>query len=130
MNVTGLHHFNITATAELIQQVLDFYVQVLGLEVGERPAFRRQGFWLYAGAEPVVHLTICDAGDIRARGAQGFFDHLAFSCKGLPEIVARLKDLRIPYEVIELPALSQTQIFVRDPAGIGIELNFVDESLA
>ena len=130
MNVTGLHHFNITAPAGLIQQVLDFYVRVLGLEVGERPDFRRAGFWLYAGTEPLVHLTVCDAEDIRAHGAQGFFDHLALSCKGLKEVVTRLKDLRIPYEVIEIPALSQTQIFVRDPAGIGIELNFVKESLA
>jgi catechol 2,3-dioxygenase-like lactoylglutathione lyase family enzyme len=130
MNVTGLHHFNITAPAELIQRVLDFYVHVLGLEVGDRPDFRRAGFWLYAGAEPLVHLTVSDAEDIRARGAQGFFDHLALSCKGLPEVVARLKALRVPYEVIEIPTLAQTQIFMRDPAGIGIELNFVNESLA
>ncbi|MDX6694457.1 MAG: hypothetical protein QOF02_2060 [Blastocatellia bacterium] len=132
MQTLGLSHFNITAPAALLEQVRDFYVEVIGLAVGERPKFRRKGFWLYAGQEPLVHLTACDEADARATGESmpGFFDHVAFSCQGLAEIIERLKRLNIPHEIVEIAALGQMQVFVRDPAGVGVELNFVKESLA
>ncbi len=128
----GLHHFNITVPYELLEKVRDFYVEVLGLAVGERPSFTRKGFWLYAGDEPLVHLTACDAEDSRAAGvaAPGFFDHIAFSCKGLSEVIERLKRFDISYEVDEVAPLKQVQLFVRDPSGVGVELNFVNESFA
>ena len=132
MNVIGLNHFNITAPSGLLEKVRDFYVEVLGLEVGERPDFRRNGFWLYAGPEPLVHLTACDPEDARANGeaVACFFDHIAFSCTGLSGLIERLKRLNIPYEVVEIRSLRQVQVFVRDPARVGVELNFVNESLA
>ncbi|HEX8492502.1 MAG TPA: VOC family protein [Pyrinomonadaceae bacterium] len=132
MNTVGLNHFNITAPYHLLERVRDFYVEVLGLTVGERPGFRRKGFWLYAANEPIVHLTACDEADVRSQGESGlsFFDHIAFSCKGLLGVIERLKQLNIPYEMVEITSLQQIQLFVRDPAGVGIELNFVDESVA
>lgn len=130
--VTGLNHFNITAPYELLERVRDFYVEVVGLAVGERPGFMRNGFWLYAGNEPIVHLTACEADDARIGGETGlnFFDHIALACRGLSGIVERLKRFDIPYEVVRIPSLGQVQVFVRDPAGIGLELNFVNEDLA
>lgn len=130
MNTVGLNHFNITAPYELLERVRDFYIEVLGLALGERPDFRRKGFWLYAGEEPLVHLTACDPSDVRSLGESGrhFFDHIAFSCKGLSGVIERLKQSGIPYEVIEIASLKQWQVFVRDPAGVGVELNFVNES--
>ena len=132
MNTVSLNHFNITAPSELLEKVRDFYVEVLGLVVGERPNFRRDGFWLYAGREPIVHLTACEGDDARAQGESGssFLDHVAFSCKGLPGLIERLKRLNIPYEMAEVASLGQVQVFVRDPARVGVELNFVNESTA
>jgi catechol 2,3-dioxygenase-like lactoylglutathione lyase family enzyme len=132
MDKVGLNHFNITAPIELLEKVRDFYVEVLGLVVGDRPDFMRKGFWLYAGDDPIVHLTVCEGGDARANGESGpnFFDHIAFSCKGLSGVIERLNHLNIPYEVAEIPSLGQLQIFLRDPASVGVELNFVNESLA
>jgi glyoxylase I family protein len=132
MTIVSLNHFNITAPSELLEKVRDFYVEVLGLAVGDRPDFRRKGFWLYAGRQPVVHLTACDDDDARADGEAGpsFLDHIAFSCKGLPGLIERLRRLNIPYEVAESDSLGQVQVFVRDPARVGVELNFVNESLA
>jgi catechol 2,3-dioxygenase-like lactoylglutathione lyase family enzyme len=132
MATVELNHFNITAPSELLERVRDFYVEVLGLEVGARPGFRRKGFWLYAGDIPIVHLTACDASDPRANGQSemSFLDHIAFSCKGLSGIIERLKRLNIPYEVVEIASMGQVQVFVRDPARVGVELNFVNESLA
>ncbi len=132
MNTVGLNHFNITVPDGMLEKVRDFYVEVLGLVVGDRPGFRRRGFWLYAGNEPLVHLSACDPEDDRAGGETGlsFLDHVAFSCEGLMGLIERLKRLSIPYEVIEIPSLEQLQVFVRDPVGLGVELNFVNESLA
>jgi catechol 2,3-dioxygenase-like lactoylglutathione lyase family enzyme len=130
MKTVSLNHFNITAPFDLLERVRDFYVEVLGLDVGDRPGFRRKGFWLYAGDEPIVHLTACDEADVRANGELGlnFFDHVAFSCEGLPGIIERLQNFDIPYEMAEIDSLGQIQVFVRDPAGVGVELNFMDES--
>lgn len=132
MRTLGLSHFNITAPDALLEKVRDFYVEVIGLAVGERPGFRRRGFWLYAGQEPLVHLTACDENDARASGEStpGFFDHIAFSCQGLAGIIERLTGLNIPFEIVEIASLGQMQVFVRDPAGVGVELNFVGESVA
>lgn len=130
MGVRGLNHFNITAPSEVIERVRDFYVEVLGLRVGQRPGFMREGFWLYAGAEPVVHLTACDAEDARTAHTRGLFDHVAFSCEGLREFVERLERSGVAYELDEVASLGQVQLFLRDPAGVGLELNFTGESLS
>ena len=129
MNIVGLNHYNVTVPGELLERVRDFYVEVLGLIVGERPAFMREGFWLYAGAEPLVHLTACGADDPRAGGARGpsFFDHVAFSCNGLAGVLERLRRYSVPFELAEVTSLGQVQVFLRDPAGVGVELNFVGE---
>jgi catechol 2,3-dioxygenase-like lactoylglutathione lyase family enzyme len=130
MGVQRLNHFNVTASAEVIERVRDFYVEVLGLTVGERPGFRRAGFWLYAGAEPVVHLTTEDADDARTSNPRTTFDHVAFSCEGLREFVGRLERAGVEYGVDEVASLGQVQLFLRDPAGVGLELNFTGESFA
>jgi extradiol dioxygenase family protein len=132
MSTLGLSHFNITAPYELLEKVRDFYVEVVGLVVGDRPGFERKGFWLYAGNEPVVHLTARDETEARddAQSGPKFFDHIAFSCQGLSRVIERLKRMNIPYEVVEISSLGQVQLFLRDPARVGVELNFVNESLA
>jgi catechol 2,3-dioxygenase-like lactoylglutathione lyase family enzyme len=114
MGVRGLNHFNITAPADVIERVRDFYVEVLGL---------------YAGAEAVVHLT-CEGEDSRTPHARSAFDHVAFSCEGLREIVERLERSGVAYELDEVASLGQVQLFLRDPAGVGLELNFTGEQLA
>ncbi|HKG14490.1 MAG TPA: VOC family protein [Pyrinomonadaceae bacterium] len=130
MGIRGLNHFNVTASAEVIERVRDFYVEVLGLSVGDRPGFRRAGFWLYAGTEPVVHLTTCDGDDTRTPDARSTFDHVAFSCEGLREFVGRLERAGVEYEADEVASPRQVQLFLRDPAGVGLELNFEGESFA
>jgi glyoxylase I family protein len=130
MGVRGLSHYNVTAPADVIERVRDFYVEVIGLHAGARPRFRREGYWLYAGAEPLVHLTACDPEDARATHARGAFDHVAFECEGLREFVERLERAGVEYEVDEVASLGQAQLFLRDPAGVGLELNFIGEALA
>jgi catechol 2,3-dioxygenase-like lactoylglutathione lyase family enzyme len=126
MTVVGLNHFNITAPSELIEDVRDFYVEVLGLTVGDRPNFARRGYWLYSGGKPIVHLVVSVEKDVRTNGGSNpsFVDHVAFSCKGPSEFIARLKALGIAYDVAEVSSRKQVQVFIRDPVGVGVEMNF------
>ena len=54
----------------------------------------------------------------------GAFDHIAFTCVGLNEMLERLKNHDIEYSVTEVPGSETRQVFLRDPAGIALELNF------
>jgi extradiol dioxygenase family protein len=54
----------------------------------------------------------------------GTFDHVAFTCDDFPAMRERLDRMNIPYRVAEVPLTHTRQIFLQDPAGNGVELNF------
>ena len=123
--VQGIDHVNLSAPAELLERVRHFYVDIIGLHEGPRPTFRSgsRGYWLYAGAEPVMHLTSRGGGQASAQ-ATGWLDHIAFACVGLPAMRAKLDAAGVTYriDVVDMPP--QVQLFLTDPAGVGVELNF------
>lgn len=122
MPLLGLDHINIAGSAALIERCRAFYVDVLGLTQGERPAFRSRGFWLYAGGQPIVHLTE-KAAD--ATGTATALDHFAFLCDGLDATMARLREHGIAFELDPARDTKRAQLFLQDPAGVSVELNFV-----
>jgi catechol 2,3-dioxygenase-like lactoylglutathione lyase family enzyme len=99
---------------------------VIGLVDGPRPPFRSRGYWLYGGGRDLLHLTIAADAPAASRPPQGtgWFDHLAFTGVDLAATIARLDAAGIAYARDEVPMLGQVQLFLTDPAGIGIELNF------
>lgn len=101
-----------------------FYRDVVGLTVGDRPPFRRFGYWLYSGDNAVLHLSGVDDGEQRSRTAVNTFSHAAFNCTGRAEFESRLKRLGIPYRTAQVPLLNLVQLFFHDPAGNGVELQF------
>lgn len=119
----GLHHFNVRAPADLLDQVRDFYSATLGLQEGPRPPFKFAGYWLYAGAHPVLHLTAAKESQA-CDGRNASIDHIAFACFDYEASCQKLTSLGIKYRINTVPGLDQTQIFFRDPLGNGIELNF------
>lgn len=126
--ITGLHHINLRAPAELLLALRDFYRDVLGLEPGPRPGFRSRGFWLYAGGAPVLHLTEQPPEEPR-RGAVNpatptTFDHIAFAGTEPAATAARLRALGIAFDEERSVATGQHQFFLHDPAGNGVEINF------
>ena len=127
--VTGLNHFNITASTMLIEQVKHFYRDILGLTVGPRAHLDHGGYWLYAGDSPILHLS--DRPDIEEHTVtcRGFFNHISLSCTGLEATIKQLVATGTPFRVTQLADLGQTQIFITDPAGIGVELTFFKETL-
>ena len=122
--ILGLDHLNFTASPAVIDELCRFYVEVLGLRAGERPPFDRPGYWLYAGDQPIFHLIVNRPGDEREFGKITSFDHVALSCRGGRDMVAKLKAHGVPYRLSLVPRTGGHQIFLRDPAGHGVELNF------
>jgi len=120
-----LDHINISAPMELLESVKEFYCEVLGLQDGFRPEFPKGGFWLYAEDRPIVHLYESDAHFRNQK--QGYLDHVAFRARGLSVIVNRLDLLGIDYRSSHIPEIPMTQLFMKDPAGTGVEINFPDE---
>jgi catechol-2,3-dioxygenase len=123
MPVTALDHYNLRADGPMLDRLRDFYRDVVGLTVGDRPPFRRFGYWLYSGERAVLHLSLADDGEQRP-AAVNTFAHAAFNCTGRAELEQRLKALGIPYRTAQVPLLQIAQLFFRDPAGNGIELQF------
>ena len=51
MAVRGFDHYNLRAARPMLDELRDFYRDVVGLTVGDRPPFRRFGYWLYSGEQ-------------------------------------------------------------------------------
>jgi len=121
--IAALDHINIE-TLDLERSVT-FYRDVLGLEVGFRPNFGVPGAWLYAADAPLIHLVVRDAVNA---GPTGAIHHIALKAKGCGEWQARLSALVIAYDIMAVPDLGVTQLFITDPNGVRLELNFYDET--
>ncbi len=127
MPITGLGHYNLRAPRQLLESLRAFYCDIVGLSVGERPPFRRFGFWLYAGDRDILHLTECSPEEVRRTDVSTTFDHVAFAADGRPEVESRLRANAVVFETAHVPLTGQIQLFLRDPAGNGVELTFADD---
>jgi catechol-2,3-dioxygenase len=124
MPVRAFDHYNLRAPRALLDELCAFYRDAIGLTVGPRPPFRRFGYWLYAGERPVLHLGEADAGETCDAPVSGTFNHASFDCTGKRELEARLTAHGIEYRTARVPLTGQVQLFCRDPAGNGVELQF------
>lgn len=120
-----IDHINIRGPQGLLRRVRDFYCDVLGLKEGFRPPFSTAGYWLYAADRPLVHLSLGSGGS----GAEtsGHLDHVAFRASGLVDLLRRLDDHGVEYRRSYIEELDLTQLFLRDPSGTGLEVNFKGE---
>jgi len=127
MPAQSLNHFTINVRD--LEATKDFYTDIVGLEVGDRPPLAFDGYWLYCGGVPTVHLIYNRKGDKPIEGAPetGRLDHIAFASTGLKEMRARLQQHKIKYDERVLPRMNMTQLFYLDPDGIAIEMNFPPE---
>lgn len=134
MALDRLDHYSIRTRA--LERTGRFYTDVLGLTEGWRPDFPFPGKWIYCGDRAVVHLIGIDPAD--SSGLEGYLgdraeqtlagggavDHIAFAATDVEGMRARLADAHVDWREREVPTLGLRQIFVEDPNGIVIELNF------
>jgi catechol 2,3-dioxygenase-like lactoylglutathione lyase family enzyme len=142
MPVVRLDHYSIrTLDLEASKR---FYTEVMGFEVGFRPAFDFPGLWLYsnapgAGSYGVVHIIGIDPANPEGLKAYlgdrdpstlrgtGTVDHMAFTASGLPDMRARLARHGVSYRERTVPDLGLHQVFFEDPSEVTIELNYPAE---
>jgi glyoxylase I family protein len=126
MPVHAIHHFNIRAPLEEVLVLRDFYCNVVGLTLGPRPPFRSTGFRLYAEDVAVLHLSVSTVAESLPEvcDRKSAVDHLAFKSSNVQATLDNLREHGVAYELDTVPLLNQTQIFFRDPSGVGVELNF------
>jgi len=121
--ILSINHIQFVAEKDLVMKLRDFYCDIIGLTEGFRPAFERFGFWLYIGDKDVIHLVIPKESDIRSL-QKSTFDHVAFKANNYEDFLKKIKKLKIPFEKKPIPGMTAQQIFLRDPAGNRVEINF------
>lgn len=119
MAITALNHVNIVT--DDLDATRRFYADVIGLIDGDRPSFQFPGAWLYCGDEAVIHLVGVD--DQPDQGT-GTIDHVAFEANGISDMIAFLEGREIAFNVRDVPGREVRQVFLHDPNGVKIELNF------
>jgi catechol 2,3-dioxygenase-like lactoylglutathione lyase family enzyme len=130
MGLQQLQHY--TIEPKDMEATKNFYIDVLGLEVGDRPPLGFPRYWLYSGGVATVHLlgprepgdgvVVRPAG--KDLGPTGRFDHIAFAATDLKAMRARLKQHGVKYRENLIARVNVAQIFLYDPDGVGVELNF------
>jgi catechol 2,3-dioxygenase-like lactoylglutathione lyase family enzyme len=130
MPLGGLQHY--TIEPQDLERTKNFYVEVLGLEIGDRPPLDFPGYWLYSGGTATVHLmgTRKPREGIVVRGTEkkyedtGRFDHIAFAATEVESVRERLQNKNVNFRESIVPRSGDTQFFLYDPDGVGVELNF------
>ena len=138
MPLSHIEHFLIQ-TADLAK-TRDWYVKVLGMEVGPSPDFKFPVVWLYLGGKDVLHLTEGGANTSANRrqylGQQseavkgsGVVDHVAFRCTDLSAMMEHLAALGIPCTRRMVNDQGLFQLFLMDPNDVRIELNLANSEV-
>jgi catechol 2,3-dioxygenase-like lactoylglutathione lyase family enzyme len=132
MPLTELNHYFVRCND--LERSRKWYCEVLGFEIMPRPPFPFPGYWLGVNGKIQVHMgqhgipnaelyyrgTPPDAAATNA----GVVDHIAFLAEKPMEFRERFERIRADYWARSLPDFDLYQMFVRDPDGLTIELNF------
>ena len=132
MAVERLDHCSIRTTK--LPETQRFYEAVMGFTPGPRPPFPFPGAWMYIGDTAMVHLVGYDPNDPRGLRSYlgdkplgdgtGTIDHVAFVADDLAGLKQRLDSAGCKYRERTVPSLALHQLFVEDPNGVTLELNF------
>jgi catechol 2,3-dioxygenase-like lactoylglutathione lyase family enzyme len=122
MSVGVLDHFNIR-TRKLAETV-KFYEDVLGLQNGDRPNFSFPGAWMYSDGRAVVHLVDIAPTSEQQKPDSGVVHHVAFVSRDFNDMKQRLAARGMAFDTRQVPGGELWQIFVTDPNGVMIELNY------
>ena len=122
MSVGVLDHFNIRTRN--LGETVRFYEDILVLEKGPRPNFAFPGAWMYSEGKAVVHLVDISKTDEAQKPDSGVVHHVAFASTGFSGMQQRLKSRATAFDSRQVPGGDLWQIFVTDPNGVMVELNY------
>jgi len=134
MPLTHIEHC-LVATDDL-EATRDWYRDILGMEEGPHPDFGFPVHWMYLGGRDVVHIgpSAARAGEIQKKylgrtsqgtgAGTGALDHIAFRATGLRQTLEHLGRRGIAFTQRRASGQALFQLFLYDPNGIKIELNF------
>ncbi len=125
----SLDHINIQ-TVKLAETVA-FYRDVLDLRAGDPPPplDPAEVQWMFdADGRAIFHLsgpgTLNAIGDINIGEDTGAVHHVALACKGHDAMIGKLDRMGLHHRENHVIAIDLKQIFVRDPNGVLLELNY------
>ncbi|MCA1323731.1 extradiol dioxygenase [Herbaspirillum sp. alder98] len=119
---------HVTIVAPDCTSLRNFFVDISGLQEGERPAFGVRGHWLYLEQRPVLHLIERPdtPGDSERSGDRPSprIDHLALRVGNAAEwqqLLHRLRQHQMPCRVSPLGPQSELQLFVTPAPQVTVE---------
>ena len=124
MPLSDLHH--VALKTQDLAASEEFYVEVLGMEKVDRPEFDFPGAWLQMG-ETMFHLMAGYAArgpDGETYRGSGAVDHLAIKAQGFDTMREKFEISGVRYKENNIRDFGIWQLFVNDPDGVIIELNF------
>ena len=131
MPLTKLEHYLVLT--DDIEKTRNFYCDVLGMRVGFRPPLSFDGYWLYLGDVPVIHIGEWQSYTKHSEAlgipvtkpapGTGPLDHIAFNGVDFQDIAARLKKHGVKTGLNVVAGIGLRQFFFNDPNGIKIEIN-------
>ena len=133
MPLSYMEHFLLQT--EDIEATKNWYVKILGLRVGPCPDFKFPVYWLYLGDRDVLHITTGGKNvsenrktyvgqESQAARGTGVIDHVAFRATGLLDMIDHLKKKGVAFKERRVNDQGLYQLFLIDPNGVKIELNF------
>ena len=134
MPLIDLNHYLVRAND--LEKTKQFYCDALSLTEMPRPTFPFPGYWLGREGKIWVHMGPhgIPNSEIYYRGTpkhaaidnSGVVDHIAFAAADPDEFRTRFTGMQCDWWARALPEFHLFQMFVRDPDGLTLELNFFD----
>ena len=125
MRLQDIHHVAIR-TLDL-EKTNKFYVDVLGMSFAKRPAMDFPGSWFQIGEHTMIHVLAGSGAydtDGKFRTVGGCVDHISIGAEGYDGFTRRFAENGLDWREFAIPEVGIMQLFLRDPNGILIELNF------
>lgn len=128
MPLLDIHHIALRCKPGNLDKTVAFYTDLLGMKSAARPDLGFPGAWLDINRTmfhivdhfPEKHLDPWHA----RKEAGAMFDHIAIKAQGFDEMRRRLVEAGADWRQLDLSHAGLWQLFVLDPNGIIVEMNF------
>lgn len=128
MALLDIHHIALRCKPGNLDKTVDFYTGMLGMKMAHRPDLGFPGAWLDIN-ETMFHIVdhrpakSLDPWHHRPE-ADAMFDHIAVKSHDFDAMRQRLIDMGADWRQLDLSHADLWQLFVLDPNGIIVEMNF------